>query len=151
MFDTIWLFLGRFTSLTAAVSALFAWRAWMRSTELLKANRLAAQRRRAPITIRLVATVGGERKNLDLPYRPRRDQLGRGELLGILGLYYGKERFDPDILRPVLEFGVLSRVLDGTCDDSPADELLEIEVNSNSFHHLEQRVASLKIPYEENS
>ena len=77
-----------------------------------------------------------------MPYKPRRDQLSRGELVGILGLYYGKERFDPDMLRPILENGRLNQVLEGTLDGSASDELLEIEVPPKSFQQFRQQVGA---------
>lgn len=142
MIEATWLYLDRVTILIAAASAVLSGLAWMRSTELLKANRLSAQRRKALITIRLTAKVDGRLQSLDLPYKPRRDQLSRGELVGILGLYYGKERFDPEILRPVLESGDLNRVLEGQLDESSSDELIELEVDPSSFLRLQQRLAS---------
>jgi hypothetical protein len=141
MLETIWLYLDRFTILIATCSALFAWRAWLRSTELLKANRIAAERKKAPITIRLVChEFAGEVKSLELPYKPRRDQLSRQEILGIISLYYGEQRFSPAFMRACLENGDLSRVLEGSNDDSSHDELLIIEVDCKLFSQIVESV-----------
>lgn len=138
--ETLWLFLDRFTILIAAFSALFAWWAWVRSTQLLKVNRISAERRKAAITIRLMTIVNGNTKTLDLPYKPRRDQLSRAEVVGILGLYYGERRFSPTVLRPILENESLSRVIEGRLDDSPSDEVLEIPVDAEFFAHVESEL-----------
>ncbi len=50
---------------------------------------------------------------MTLAYRPLRGQVSRAELLGIFGLFGGKERFDPDTLLSVLCSGKLSRVVGG--------------------------------------
>jgi hypothetical protein len=78
---------------------------------------------------------------LELPFKPRRDQLSRGELVGILGLYFGKDRFDADMLRPILENGLLNRVLEGALEESTSDESLEIEVPLNSFQQFKQKIS----------
>ncbi len=139
MFETIWLVLDRATILIAAV---FAWKAWMESSHLFETNRVAARRREALITIRLISEFGGKRRSLDLPYTPRRDQLSRQEVLGILEMYYGPDRFAPEIVRPMLESGALANVIDGKCDDSDSDELLVINVFSEIFSRIEQGVSS---------
>lgn len=141
MLETFWLYLDRFTIVIAIFSAVFAWWAWFRSTELLRANRRAAEKRRAPITIRLVTSIDGQRESLELPFKPRRDQLSRGELVGILGLYFGKDRFDADMLRPILENGLLNRVLEGALEESTSDESLEIEVPLSSFQQFKQKIS----------
>lgn len=138
--ETLWLYLDRFTILIATVSALFAWWAWVRSTQLLKANRIAAERRMAAITIRLVTLVDGQCMMLELPYKPRRDQLSRAEIVGILGLYYGEQRFSPAVLRPILDNGSLNRVIEGKLDDSTSDEILEIPVDVEFFSRVEQEL-----------
>ena len=140
MLETLWLVLDRATILIAVMSAVFAWRAWMRSTELFQANRTAAERRRAAITIQLATEVDGNTRVLELPYKPRRDQLGRQEVLGILGMYHGHERFPPKIVRSMLESGALERVIEGKLEDSSGDELLVINVPYEIFARFEDRV-----------
>lgn len=85
----------------------------MKSSHLFEANRVAARRREALITIRLISEFNGKQQSLDLPYTPRRDQLSRQEVLGIMGMYYGPDRFPPEIVRPMLESGALAKVIDG--------------------------------------
>lgn len=140
MIESLWLNLDRATILTAAVSAVLSGLAWLRSTELLKANRISAERRKAAITIRLLTVVDGNTKTLDLPCKPRRDQLSRAEVVGILGLYYGERRFSPAVLRPILENGSLSRVIEGKLDDSTSDEVLEIPVDAEFFTCVENEL-----------
>ena len=114
----------------------------MRSTELFQANRIAAERRKAAITIRLVCDMDRERKSLDLPYQPRRDQLNRQEILGIMGMYHGQDRFPPDMVRPMLESGLLEKVIEGKLEDSSSYELLEIKVPCEVFARIEIGVRS---------
>ena len=140
MIETLWLVLDRATILIAVMSAVFAWRAWMRSTELFQANRTAAERRRAAITIQLATEVDGKSRLLELPYKPRRDQLGRQEVLGILGMYYGHERFPPEIVRSMLESAALERVIEGKLEDSNSDEQLIINVPCEIFLRFESCV-----------
>lgn len=140
MIESLWLNLDRATILIAAVSAVLSGFAWLRSTELLKANRISTERRRAAITIRLMSVVDGNTKTLDLPYKPRRDQLSRAEVVGILGLYYGERRFSPAVLRPILENESLSRVIEGKLDDSTSDEVLELPVDAEFFSRVENEL-----------
>lgn len=140
MIESLWLNLDRATILTAAVSAVLSGLAWLQSTELLKINRISAERRKAAITIRLATVVDGNTKTLDLPYKPRRDQLSRAEVVGILGLYYGERRFSPAVLRPILENESLSRVIEGRLDDSTSDEVLEIPVDAEFFSRVENEL-----------
>jgi len=72
--------------------------------------------------MRLTSTLGGQPRSLDLPYKPRRDQLSRPEVLGIMGMHYGPDRFPPEIVRPMLECGTLTNVTEVKCDDSDIDE-----------------------------
>ena len=140
MIETIWLTLDRATILIATASAVFAWLAWLRSTELFEVNRRAAERRKAAITIQLETEVEGKTRLLELPYKPRRDQLNRQEVLGILGMYHGPERFPPEIVRSMLESGALERVIEGKLDDSSSDERLVIEVPCEVFVRFESCV-----------
>lgn len=132
MFEFIWLWLDRCTILVAACSAVFACWAWGRSKQILDSSRRAAARRREPITIRLVVD---DDRTLDLPYRPRRDQLSRVEVLGLLGMYYGPDRFPAQFFEPVLRDGSLSRVIEGKLD-SDLDEILRIPVTSEIFDRI---------------
>lgn len=142
--DTVWLWLDRATIVIALVAAVFAGLTWVKATRLVKASRTAEAKRRAPITIRLVRSAeenclarNENCKTFDLPYKPRRDQLSRQELTGLLSFYYGEPRFDPTIVRRVLENGSLAKVLAGDDLDSGSDELLELVVDWNFFDKVE--------------
>ena len=151
-----WDFLSRIDLLIGLVSvliaAVFAVRTFMQTTTLLEANRRASRRREAPIRIllrrqRLAAEPGLDVEQVELPYRPRRDQLSRAELLGVLGLYYGRERFDPTLLLPILHDGTLNRVLAGTDDASQDDETLTIECPADVYEKIRSGiVASAQVP-----
>lgn len=139
---TLWVWLDRLTIVVSIVSAYFACKAWYRSSVIFEDNRRLVERRRAPILIRLATGEGKQRRTAELPYRPRRDQLSRQELTGLLSFYYGPERFDPTIVRRLLENGSLSRVLAGDLDASDADEVLEIEVDQKVFDTMERSIRS---------
>jgi CRISPR-associated protein Csx3 len=130
--DTLWLWSDRVTIVLSLVAAVFSVWAWIRTTELIRTNRLAAERRRAEITIRFRATdtETGQSQTLDLPYRPRRDQLSRAELTGIISFYYGQPRFDPCTLRDLMESGQWSRVLAGDMD-GPEDDQIVIDCSAD--------------------
>ncbi len=131
---SVWMWSDRITIVLSLVAAVFSVWAWVRTTELIRSNRLAAERRRAEITIRFRALnrQSGQMQTLDLPYRPRRDQLSRAELTGIISFYYGQPRFDPAILRGLMESGHLSHVLAGDLVGTE-DELLAIDCSSEMF------------------
>jgi len=59
----------------------------------------------------------GDSYRLELPYQPPRRQLSRGELQGILGLYYGQGRFDTKALLPILADESLERVMSASGPD----------------------------------
>lgn len=107
-------------------------------SKLRKRNRIREANARTPIRIVLEGT-GGSR--VELPYRPRRDQLSRAELLGILGMYGGKERFETaSIVNKLLNDGQLDQVLDCSieqCSDQltiqwPEDPKQSMEVSLES-------------------
>jgi hypothetical protein len=125
MDETAWLWLDRITIVSAFLAAVFSIATWLGTQWLRKAKRQAEARRRAPITIRLKA---GDRL-FDLPYQPRRDQLSRSELSGLLSFYHGPDRFDPVIMRRVLESGELNRVLADDRPESGVHEVLVVEVD----------------------
>jgi len=149
MWETIWLWMDRFTILTAATAAVFSLMAFVISLRLRKSQKLAEAKRRAPITIRLIH----QDQHLALPYRPRRDQLSRQEIMGLLSLYYGKQRFEPSIIQRVLESGELDRVLAGEDLQGDSDENLEIKVHKEFFDTVLHRLSDgyLRDPEEPNS
>ena len=131
------------TTLWSLLAAVFAIWAWLKATELLAANRVAAKRRKAEITLRFICLDDDGKTKCDpvvLPYKPRRDQLSRAELAGIISFYYGEPRFDPSILRRVMEDGSLNRVLAGELDDSDADETLEIPCSEEFLNRIRQKI-----------
>lgn len=131
MTELIWLWLDRITILTAALAAILSGMIWIKSRRHIALNRWAEEKRRTPIVIRLV----DGRRTIDLPYCPRRDQLSRQELTGLLSFYFGESRFDPVIVRRVLESGDLSRVLAGAVTKADAvaerDDVLTVEVDQD--------------------
>jgi len=140
MTELTWLWLDRITIVTAALAAILSGLTWIKSRRLITLNRLAEENRRAPITIRL---VNGNR-TFELPYRPRRDQLSRQELVGLLGLYYGEPRFDPVVVQGVLESGSLSRVLAGNAAGGDADDVLTVEVKETHTAFFDKIVSRSK-------
>ena len=138
--EALWLWSDRFTIVLALIAAVYSVLTWTRSTRLLKSNRMAQLRRQAPITIRLTSIDPNAEPRTDalatydLPYRPRRDQMSRVELTGILSFYYrGSRRFDSKFLTSIMEDGSLERVLAGRDLDSNDDELLTIRCDWDVF------------------
>lgn len=142
MMETFWFWSDRVTIVLSLVAAVFSFKAWARTSDLIRANRLAAERRRAEITIRFRVKNAetGRAETLDLPYRPRRDQLSRAELTGIISFYYGQARFDPAILRQLMEDGQLSHVLAGDLY-GPEDELMTIDCSEEMFAAIQTAIA----------
>jgi hypothetical protein len=110
IWDDIAPLIGILTSIWGAAQAYRAWETAQKGRE--EAAKIEAQWN-AQIELVLIAPDGKERI---LPYHPSRGQLSRAELLGILGLYGGKERFDANLLIPLLEAGDLSAVTRGDAD-----------------------------------
>lgn len=147
MWETIWTLLDRSTIIISLVGAVFAAAAWLKTRHLLRMNREAEAKRRAPITIRLIRSsspIGleesSESQTLELPYKPTRDQLSRQELTGLLSFYYGEPRFDPAIVRRVLENGDLQRVLAGDELTSAADEVLRLVVDQRFYDQVKKNL-----------
>jgi hypothetical protein len=139
--------LSRFDNVVGLFGAAFAIWGWVRTSELLAENREARRRRESPVTIRLRtsrAAAGGSPPAWDeiaLPYRPRRDQLSRAELLGILGVYGGKDRFDSRLLLPLLESGRFDAVLAGD-DSSESDDTLVIDCPPDVFQWFQSCITN---------
>lgn len=138
--EIFWLYLSRFTNLSAFVAALFSVWTWLGTRRLRDARRLVEERRRAPITIKLRC---GSRE-LDLPYKPRRDQFSRQELAGLLSFYYGRSRFDPLIMRKVLESGELNQILDYDRPDASIHEVLVVDVDDEFLSTVLSEIERLK-------
>ena len=164
--DLAWLWSDRVMTIIGLIGALtaaaFSVRNWFNTSTLFEANRLQNEERRklearqkAPITIRLLCTPSNSAetssadstrpRTLELPYKPRRDQLSRSELMGILGTYYGQERFPPkQLVETVLSNGSLNRVLAGENDLDDSDEILEIPCPPEVFQSFATYVHSEK-------
>ena len=140
-----WEVLGRLDALIGVVgvliAAIFSVRTFLQTTHLIQANRRSAERRAAPIQIILCCPEADGKPEIELPYRPRRDQLSRAELQGLMGTYYGPERFDARLLLPILNDGTLDRVLAGT-DESGADEVLRINCPQDTFEKFKIGITS---------
>lgn len=144
-FDSVWFCIDTIATLAGLLAAFFSFKNWMRTTQLLKSNREAFERQKAPITIKLRTPDPSVVEGYDevtIPYHPRRDQLSRSELVGILGLYYGKDRFPSQPLIPMLQHGTLNRVLEGASSDD-SDETLIIELEQEMFDAFKEAIEKL--------
>jgi len=137
MTELHWLWIDRIKLIAATIAAVFSVASWLKSRRLVASSRRDEEKRMAPITIRLI----NEKRKFDLPYRPRRDQLSRQELTGLLSFYFGESRFDPVIVRGVLESGSLNGVLagNGSNVDKESINLLAVEVDAKFFDQVVRR------------
>lgn len=132
--------LDQFTIVAAALSAVLSAIGVGKTVLLRKTLERAASLRKAPITIRVHA--GG--KSIDLPYRIRRDQLSRQELIGVLAMYKADDkRFDPAIFRNAIESGELDRVLNGEDAVIQVRDTLNLHVPIPVLNELTSSLASL--------
>ncbi len=143
----VWVWAGRVSTiiglLSLFVTIYYSFNTWRKTSSLFADNRKLMERQKVierrlkeRITLILVEVdkdfcKTGE--NVVLPYKPRRDQLSRAELIGILGTYNGEKRFDSKMLAPILIDGSLSRVLAGEDQSSDWDETLRIPCPSDVF------------------
>lgn len=142
MIEFVFQYLDRITIVFSFISMVLSVKIWWSTTQLFEFNRRQLAKKRAKITIRIRCIEPAGDKTLDLPYQPRRDQLSRSELQGILGLYHGKDRFDAKCLRSILENGELSRVIEGADEFSSDDEILTLRVSSETFQSFQQGISS---------
>lgn len=133
--------LGVWSSIVGLVAAVFACWGWFKTTELLRSNREVRMRREALITI-ILETEGNS--DLEIPYKPRRDQLSRAELLGILGLYCGETHFDRSLLFNILQDGTFDRILAGKEPASSEDEILRIKCPLSTYEQFQKVIAGHK-------
>lgn len=110
--EWVW-WLASVDTFLSLVAAFFAGWAWLKTTELIRTNREARERKEAQIAITLSDQESNPPRQWTAPYRPRRDQLSRAELMGILGVYAGGPRYELSQIRETLESGELDRVLNG--------------------------------------
>ena len=121
--------LSKIDAFVGVAGAILAGLAW-RKTRQLRSDVLRQQQlKEAPVSLILRGEDGRE---LSLPYRPRRDQLSRAELAGILGFYAGRPRFDLPHLRILFESGEFDRMLEGHTDQ------IHIPCPNSEFDAFEQ-------------
>ncbi len=121
--QTAWTMADVLTTLAGVVAAGFSIAAWLQTTELLKSNRETKAMKSALISIILRASFpNAEIKTVELPVKPRRDQLTRGEFLGIIGMF-GDKRFEPTAFRKCIESGHFYQILAGEIPGADRDRL----------------------------
>lgn len=109
MFTAINEFIGPLANMIGVGSALLAGLAWWKARQIRAAD--LEQERLDEQPIQIIIFCEGEQ--LTLPYTPRRDQMSRAELLGILGMYYpGPNRFELDPTS-TFESGAFNDMLEG--------------------------------------
>ena len=131
--NSVFEFLSKIDAFVGVAGAVLAGLAW-RKTRQLRGDVLRQQQlEEAPVSLILKAADGRE---LTLPYHPRRDQLSRAELAGILGIYAGldakRPRFDLPRLRILFESGEFDRMLEGHTDQ------IHIPCPNSEFDAFEQ-------------
>jgi hypothetical protein len=110
-FDRINAIIGFISAVIGIVAAGFAMAGW-RKARSIRAAQEEQERRRAE-RIRLILVRESDHETHQLGYQPRRDQASRGEIMGILGMYYGQPRFEPSRLVPILENGDFEQMIAG--------------------------------------
>lgn len=128
---------GRFDAIMGLASTVFAALAWLKARQVQRAQIEEEKRRAAPIQITLVA---GDGRELRLPYRPRRDQLSRSEVAGVLGMYAGRRRYDLPGLSVAYESGHFGEVASGL-----TDEFRIQEVSGEEFDSFSKDLAELEL------
>lgn len=123
--------LGNISDLIGILTALFALFAWQKARSIRRTQKEELERDAEPI--RLVLVRGSDGNEHVLGYQPRRDQATRNEVLGILGMYYGKDRFDSSHLVPILENGDFGRMIAGESSQ------LRFTVSAADYERFTQR------------
>ena len=132
--ELFWLWSDRITIVLALIAAIFSLFTWW-------SLRVAEKKRRQEICILFRCLDAAGSDEVALPYKPRRDQLSRGELTGIVSFYVGGglQRYNTSGLRTILQDGTLDRVLLGDLW-SGQDEELEIPVDRELFEALRRSI-----------
>lgn len=129
-FDQINAILNFAAACIGILSAVFAVLAWRKARQIRQAQRDDERRRSEPIRLRLANESTGEEHVLG--YRPRRDQATRAEVLGVLGMYLGKPRFESSKLVPILESGEFDRMISGLTSE------VRFPVSADDFERLKK-------------
>ena len=127
--NSVFEFLSKIDAFVGVAGAILAGLAWRKARQLRGDVLRQQQLEEAPVSLILRAD---DRRELSLPYRPRRDQLSRAELAGILGFYAGRPRFDLPRLRILFESGEFDRMLEGHTDQ------IHIPCPNSEFDAFEQ-------------
>ena len=128
--------IGLVGSVVTIVIAVFSSAGWV-LRQLRKREQSAQSLRAARIRIVLARRSDPQARQV-LPYAPRRDQATRGEVFGILGMYFGGERFSfgPGVLAPTLESGAFDRMVSGETDE------VEVTLPDDEFDKFVQKLSS---------
>ena len=110
---------GLLSSVIGIVSAVLA---GLIRTQQVREKRMREQ----PIKLILVNESDDIKRHV-LGYRPRRDQATRAEILGILGMYSGSNRFESKNLVPILESKQFDEMIAGQRNE------LELRVSNDDF------------------
>lgn len=126
--------LGRIGNISDVISLgtlLFAGFTWKKARSIRKAQQDDLRQRAEPIQLILIQD-GNSAERHPLGYRPRRDQATRNEILGILGMYSGEQRFDSSRLVPLLS-GEFARMVAGATNE------LHFTVKKEDYERLVRR------------
>lgn len=126
----MWDTLDKIMTAVGMFGALYSAGAWF-------LYRRREKRLNEPVTIRLVQAATGTLL-LELPYKPPRRQIVRGEVLGFLGMVGGRERFDLAFLKSPDFFNRLADIADST------SSLLEIKVAPDELAIFQPDSASVR-------
>ncbi len=133
--------LGHLNNLIGLAGTVFALLAWLKARQVQREACELEKLREQPIQITLVGEGG---KELKLPYRPRRDQLTRAEVAGVLGMYAGRRRYDLPGLAVAYESGHFGDVLAGRTSEFrinsvPTEEFTAFETEVATMRKEEQQ------------
>ena len=135
-FERISVVVGFVSALIGIFSTVFAVLAWRKARQIRQVQVEDARRRAEHI--RLILVCEGTQEEHVLGYRPRRDQATRAEILGILGMYYGEERYKSERLVPILEGGQFDHMIGGDTSD------LRFPVSKEDFDRFKRRDRELQ-------
>lgn len=132
MFTSINDILGPIANMVGVGSAVLAGLAWFKAWQIRNAD--LEQERLDEEVIQII--IASETEQLTLPYAPRRDQMSRAELLGILGMYYpGPQRFELDPTA-TFESGAFNEMLEGKSAS------LTVRCTQSEFEQFQSSVGS---------
>lgn len=125
--------LDALVGITSVISASCAWWAttWTR-------KEASAREKMENEKISIILTAG--LREVTLPYQPRRRDLSRAELLGLIGSFYGADRFNLPGVAEMLVSGKLGNVLSGVSQE------IRIEVKEEDLVKFESFIQKLLSP-----